>query len=32
MEKLIFERVGKTVYARYFLQDPKERWIYKILD
>lgn len=31
MKPLIFERVGNIVYARYFMQDPRERWIYKVL-
>jgi len=30
--KLIFERVGKTVYAREFGSDPMSRWVYKVLD
>lgn len=29
---LIFERVGKTVYAREFGADPSTRWVYKELD
>lgn len=29
---LIFERVGKTVYARYFGDPPLTRWVYKVLD
>jgi hypothetical protein len=31
MQKLIFERVDNIIYARYFMQDPRERWIYKVL-
>jgi len=26
---LIFERVGDTVYARYFGDKPETRWVYK---
>ena len=29
---LIFERVGKTVYARYFGDHPLSRWVYKEID
>jgi hypothetical protein len=29
---LIFERVGKIVYARYFGDPPLSRWVYKELE
>jgi len=30
--KLIFERVGKVIYAREFGAHPSTRWVYKELD
>ncbi len=30
--KLIFERVGKVIYAREFGSHPSTRWVYKELD